>query len=180
MSASTNRNRWVMGLGVAVTAALALPALAETPATNNQNGLMTFPNVRVVDAPAPVKAAPVTDQGMRAAIDAETGRLRQVTADEAQQLTPKKPAKVALRGARTAAVESAATDEGQLLYGPGNAVGATLGEESMIYHVARKADEGIEMEEHTGKSNAEKVVQANAKQPAASEHTNKKEAAHAH
>ena len=58
--------------------------------------------------------------------------------------------------------ESATSDAGQIVYGPDNAVGMTLGEEAMIYQVARKTDEGLEVQEHTGIAAADRAVSGQA------------------
>lgn len=60
-------------------------ATQATPAVPNVNGLMTFPNVRVVNAPAPADQS-ATAQGQRAFIDPATGQLREPTPEEAAAL----------------------------------------------------------------------------------------------
>ncbi|HKE96721.1 MAG TPA: hypothetical protein VKB34_20595 [Povalibacter sp.] len=172
MAAQMNRSRWMVGLGLVVTASFTLPAVAEPPAassSSSSSGLMSFPNVRVVNAP-PAQAtkattAPAASEGMRAAIDPETGRLRQLTAEEAQALSPAaKKAAVSGVAARRATVssESTTTDAGQTLYGPGNAVGLTLGDEAQVYQVAHKTDQGLEITEHAGRKAAEAAISKNA------------------
>ncbi|MGH8863466.1 MAG: post-PEP-CTERM-1 domain-containing protein [Burkholderiales bacterium] len=69
----------------------------------DNNGLMTFPNVTVVDAPVTDTAAPaIGTAGMRAQKDRDTGQLRAPTAAEVQELdvlTPAVPeAPVEIRG----------------------------------------------------------------------------------
>lgn len=172
-----NRSRWMLGLGLVATASFTMPAVAEPPAAStSHNGLLTFPNVRVENAPlARQAAAKSTSQpeGMRAAVDPETGQLRPVTADEAKQLSAKPKAAVTLsaprRAAAAAADESPASDAGQILYGPNNAVGLTLGDDQMLYQVAHKTDEGLVIEEHAGVAAAARAVSA---------HTQKDEVQH--
>lgn len=158
-----NRSRWKLGLGLVATATFAMPAVAEPPAaTNSTSGLMTFPNVRVVNGPVAQPSAPsATGAGMRAAVDPQTGRLRQLTAEEAQTLSAPAKAKAALKDAtarRATTASESATDSGQTLYGPGNAVGVTLGDEAQVYQVARKGDEGLQIEEYTGKAAADRAA----------------------
>ena len=176
-----NRSRWLLGLGLVATASFTVPAVAEPPAAStSNNGLMTFPNVRVENAPlarqaAAKSASSAEGQGMRAAIDPETGQLRPLTADEAKQLSekPKIAAKTSTgaprRAAAAAAEESAASGAGQILYGPDNAVGLTLGDDQMLYQVVRKTEEGLVTEEYAGADAAARAVSA---------HTQKQEVQH--
>jgi hypothetical protein len=174
-SSQTYRSRWLRRLGAIAATSLIAPALAGPPAADDK-GLLILPNVRIVNAPiaAPKKAPVATSQGMRAAIDPETGRLRQVTAEDAAALAPAK-ARSAARGAqRTATAEP---EVGEMLYGPGNAIGVTLGEDAMVYQVAKKVDEGVELEEVYGEKAATRAVNA-ASKPASTQNM-QKEAAHA-
>lgn len=172
-----NRSRWMLGLGLVATASFTMPAVAEPPAAStSHNGLLTFPNVRVENAPLARQAAAKSASqaaGMRAGVDPETRQLREVTADEAKQLATKPKAAVTLsaprRAAAAAAEEAPASDAGQVLYGPDNAVGMTLGDDQMLYQVVRKTDEGLVIEEHAGADAAARAV---------STHTQKQEVQH--
>lgn len=163
-----NRSRWMLGLGLVATASFAVPALAEPPATSTSNGLMTFPNVRVENAPVAQQAAAKSksdgkSEGMRAAVDPATGQLRPVTADEAAQLSAKPKAQATLGAQRrtTAAAteESATSDAGQIMYGPDNAVGLTVGDDQMSYLVVRKTPEGLATKEFKGAKAAAQEVE---------------------
>src|SRR5262245_3204612 len=150
-----SRSRWIVGL--VATTGFAVPALAE---------LMTFPNVRVENAPIaqqPAAKSTAKAEGMRAAIDPETRQLRPVTADEAAQLSAKPKAQATLGSQRrtttAAAEESATSDAGQVLYGPDNAVGMILGDDQMLYQVVRKTDEGLVTGEYKGAEAAAREVE---------------------
>jgi hypothetical protein len=119
------------------TAAMAAQAADPTPVPV-QNGLMTFPNVRVVSVP-PSAATPVVAKtpgfqgGFKAFIDPATGELVQPTAEEAAALEAAAPATAAL----TLAPAQPATITG--LYG---AAGVVLDDSQMSYFVARRNSDG--------------------------------------
>jgi hypothetical protein len=96
------------------------------------NGLMTFPNVRVVNAPqlATAPARGTVQPGLRAYIDPATGMLRGPTDEELQQESAS-----ALRA--EAFVGPAA--DAQFVTASG-AIGVALGESSMMFSVVQKAD----------------------------------------
>jgi hypothetical protein len=125
--------------GVASMAAAAMVAHAADPTpVPVQNGLMTFPNVRVVAVPPPaatpsaVRTPPFLG-GFKAFIDPATGELVEPTAEEAAALEAAGQTQAALRQAAA----QPATITG--LYG---AVGIVLGESQMSYFVARRNSDG--------------------------------------
>lgn len=165
-----NRSRWSLGLGVVAAVSFTTLAVADSPpASSSTTGLMTFPNVRVENAPLarqePAKSASQAE-GLIAAIDPETRQLRPVTADEARQLSARPTIQTEPRTARRTAAatvdESAVSDAGQVVFGRDNAVGVKLGEEDMVYQVARKTDEGLVTEEYSGADAAARAVSADA------------------
>ena len=177
-SSQTYRSRWLWRLGAMAATSLIVPAALAGPPAADDKGLMTYPNVRVVNAPitTPAAASSAKSEGMRAAIDPETGRLRQVTAEDAAALTPSK-AKSAARGAQRTATATGEPEAGETIYGPGNAVGVTLGDDAMVYQVVTKSAEGLEVKEVNGKRAANHAVDAASPQ---SKQNSQKEAAHAH
>ena len=157
---------WAMGVALAWSAATAGTALAEspTPAADN-SGLMAFPNVRVVNAPAAAstKTPAANDNGVRAYIDPATRQLRPQTIEEAQQVAAESKTKLlaapkggALR--QSAAAQSTSDSGGELIYGPGITVGVLVGEEAMTYQVAHKRAAAVEVSEVTGKQAADHDV----------------------
>jgi hypothetical protein len=146
-----------LGLSLALAAGV---ALAEPPV--NHDRLQVFPHVRVENAPVPVDQTRSTakQQGMQVAVDSN-GKLRPVTAEEAQKLAALKGKAHADQRSlqRDAAGAKSDSDAGlRTIYGPGNTVGVMLGEESMVYQVIHKTDEGLEIREYTGKKAAERAV----------------------
>jgi hypothetical protein len=132
-----------IGLSLVASAGIATAGETATDAheQDRQSGLMSFPNVRVVNAP---KATPLsaTDKsaGVRVYIDPQTKQIREQTPEEAQA---EAKAATAARSATTRARSAtAANAEGTPIYGPGNAVGMILGEETMVYAVAHKQEQG--------------------------------------
>lgn len=122
---------------------LACQALAEPPtADSGNNGLMTFKHARVVNAPPVASEQPATTASeVRAYLDPETGELRAPTAEEARQLSNSATTATRL-SPRANSVATAATNEEQLIYGPGNTVGLVLGEESMVFQMAQVDADG--------------------------------------
>jgi hypothetical protein len=144
-----------IGLGLVASAGI---ATAGEPATDaheqdEPSGLMSFPNVRVVNAPN-AASQPAADKsaGVRVYIDPQNKQIREQTPEEAQA---EAKAATAARSARSA---TAANAEGTPVYGPGNAVGMILGEETMVYAVARKQEQGAAAWECVTGNEAAKVL----------------------
>jgi hypothetical protein len=168
-SANSTRARtklmgWTIGMALAATcSAEAADTSTQTgsPQTaTTQTGLMSFPNVRVVNAPI-AAAKPTVDKsaaGMRVYIDPKTKQIREQTPEEALQeakTATKAPTQSSARSAQSAAADAGGT----VLYGPGNAVGMTLGENAMVFEVAHKQAQGAATHECvTGKAAAEKAL----------------------
>lgn len=129
---------------------LAFQALAEPPAptASNDNGLMTFPNVSVVNAPIkaseqqPAASESAAAAGMRAYIS--NGQLYDGTAEDAAKLTNAARTRTGIATARTAASAATAepSEQPQIVYGPDNSMRIVLGEESMVFQVAHKNASG--------------------------------------
>lgn len=153
-----NLRRWISAMGVVLAAGAALPALADP--LPSKDGLLILPNVRVVNAPELAATAPKSvGQGMTAAVDS-SGKLRPLTSEEAQRLAPAK-AQSQLGAAserRAAAAAQSDTAAAETIYGPDNTVTVMLSDESLVYQVVRKTDEGLAIEEYTGKSAADRAV----------------------
>ena len=153
-----NLRRWISAAGLTLAAGVVLPALAEPPA--NKDGAMTFPNVSVVNAPAATVAEPKSgaDQGMTAAIDG-SGKLRPVTSEEARALSAKPKLRLNTRSLQRNDADATSDDGGlEVTYGDDGTMTITLTEEQMVYQVAQKTAEGAKVEEHTGKTAAERAV----------------------
>jgi hypothetical protein len=104
-------------------------ALANDESSPADNGLMVFPNVLVINAPAAdVSATTVGSAGMRAQKDRATGELRMPTAAEAAELDALTPA-----ADEEAVVARAA---------PGGGYVAELTSAHLSYSVVRKNEDG--------------------------------------
>jgi hypothetical protein len=158
-------------LGVGMTIAIT-SAYAETPksAADSQSlGIMTFPNVQVVNAPS-VDVAPkkqTNTEGLHAYIDRKTGKLRSVSIEERNKAGEEFAARQADKAKRSAArsTDSSAeavseNSEARTLYGPGGAVGVQLTEDHLVFQVAHKTDSGLVREEVTGKTAAEQALRS--------------------
>ncbi len=79
-----NQSPLYLAMIVALFAASVAGAADTAPTTSNQNGVMTFPNVRVVNAPHLATTAPAApaQRGLRAYIDPATGALRPASPEE--------------------------------------------------------------------------------------------------
>jgi hypothetical protein len=166
---------WAVGIGLSLAVST---ALADASKGAQPSGLMTFPNVQVINAPqaAPRAAAP-SDAGLRAYVDPESRRLRAQSIEEAKQIGEETKAKQLSRTQlRSRNAAAAATAEPQFIYGPDNTVGVELGEESMVFMVARKDHEGLDRMEVTGKRAAESALQSKSTDAARKD----KEVGHAH
>jgi hypothetical protein len=119
----------LLGAGAAGAADRASPA-------SSKDGLMTFPNVRVVNAPqlatAPVPQAP--QAGLRAYIDPETGQLRQPTQEE---LLAESQAGQLAKSLRQQSVQ-----QGTEFVTPSGAIGMYLDDSFMSYSVVQKTESG--------------------------------------
>lgn len=124
--------RWLTLAGLSVAAFAAHGGDAAT----GLNGAMTFLNVQVVNAPAPVASKALPAQGgMRAFVDPATGKLVQPSAEQAAALEAATPA----RPASSSRLRSLAPTE---IYPAQGGVGMTLDESTMSYSVARKGAGG--------------------------------------
>lgn len=133
---------------------LAAPACAaEGPATDSASGqaasgIMSFPHVRVINAPVAGagKAAqlPAQTPAMTAFIDPATGQLVQPTAEQAAALQAAAAAAAASRQAAktNGRARAMAVTQPTMLYGPDGSVGMTLDDSSASYAVARKDAKG--------------------------------------
>jgi hypothetical protein len=146
---------------------LASQALAEPPtATSNDNGLMTFKNVRVINAP-PVASEqkPAADApGMRAFVNPVTGELDDAaTPQEAKQLSN---AAARVRTLTNSGTTTASTDDSErLIYGPNNTVGLLLGEEDMVsVKVQVDAEGNLTQECVTGEDDAAHAAHGHTRQ----------------
>jgi hypothetical protein len=115
---------------------LACQALAEPPPAtpSNDNGLMTFKHVRVINAPSAAEHKPVADaSSMQAFIDPITRELRAPTAEEARQLSNVASARTRAGILTNNAATNASTDDSErLIYGPDNTVGLLLTDADMV------------------------------------------------
>jgi hypothetical protein len=131
-----------IGLGLVASAGIATAGETATDAhqQDERSGLMSFPNVRVVNAPS-ATSQPAADKsaGVRVYIDPRTKQIREQTPEEAQA---EAQAASAARSTTSARSATAVNAEGTPIYGPGNAVGMILGEETMVYAVAQKQEQG--------------------------------------
>ena len=174
-----HRSRFIslaVGAGIVLSMDSALADAATKNNSNASKGIMTFENVRVVNAPdvdvAPQKRAALggaKSEGLRAYID-PSRRLRPQTSEErnkiADDFAAKQSAKELTRSGRSQSQDAAlsmALDSNagtRTIYGPGNAVGVQLTEEHMVYQIAHKTDDGLVREELTGKSAAKQAVRS--------------------
>ncbi len=107
-----------------------------TPVVNHANGAMTFPNVRVVNAPelaTPAAAANVS--GRRIFIDPATGKPRPPTPEELAALRFEAQQAAALKSQAAAQIELRFHQES-------GAIGAHLGESHMVNSVVQKQADG--------------------------------------
>ena len=108
-------------IAVALLAFASAGAVAEDQkAATDNNGLMVFPNVTVVDAPAAAPTAPAAAAaGMRVQKDKDTGKLRVPTGEEVAELEAQAPTEPAAQvEVRTSAsgVKSARLNEAYMSY----------------------------------------------------------------
>ena len=124
-----------------IVALLGAGAADAAPVASGKDGLMMFPNVNVVSAPAPTahpeavtgpqSAAPAP--GLRAFIDPATGQLVQ---------EPTQAQIDELNAAQSARVGAQALDQPVVFTTPSGAHGARLGESQMVFSVVQKQESG--------------------------------------
>jgi len=119
----------MLGIGVASAADIA-------PAPAGPNGLITLPNVRVVNRPdlAAVPSKRVAQQGFKAYIDPATGMLRDPTEEELQQES--------LAGFQAESLARLLGSVDTQFVTSSGAIGLNLPESSMMFSVVQKADDG--------------------------------------
>lgn len=135
---SPSRGRWIARAGTLTAAVFAATAVHAQVTQPNDPGVMTFPNVRVINmTPATVKPMPGADSnaGMRAYLDPETGALTE------------NPTAAHLEDLDAAAANSRSLTKSFRVPAPafranGKAVGARLDESHLMYAMARRADDG--------------------------------------
>ena len=146
----------------------ALQALADPPApTVGNNGLMTFPNVRVENAPIPAKAtkakaaqpkmmAYMGPNGLQEQPSANSGTPTTADASAASRVRTLSTSKTATDG-----TSSALASEPDMIYGPDSAVGVKMTDESMVFQVARRGADGkVSQQCVTGETQAKKALQS--------------------
>lgn len=165
-------DRRIRRLSFAVGVSLALATgstFAETPkaAVTDSNGIMTFPNVRVVNAPeaaaqSTAKSAPA-QQGLKAYIDGNRNfrpRTETDAIEEANAAKAKVQAKSVNRSAaRNATLASEPAAEGEFI-AEGGSTGLNVGDEQSVFMVVKKTASGLVKSEHTGITAAEKSVKS--------------------
>jgi len=145
---------------------LACHALAEppAPAASNDNGLMTFPNVSVVNAPLdtseqkPAARDSVATPGVRAYMDSNGKLSSEPTAAEAAQLSNAARPRTGIATAKTgvtAANAEPSEQQPQLVHGPDNSMSIMLTDDTMVFQVAHKNATGeLTQQCVTGEDNA--------------------------
>jgi hypothetical protein len=141
LNETRNERSWrcLATAGIAVTSAAAMVAWAADPVPA-QNGLMTFPNVRVVSAPSlPANpgaiAAPESQGGFKAYIDPATGRFTKPSAEAAAALNAAAKAHAKQAGVKDAHKPLTFTS-------PHGGVGMRRDESHVNYLVARMNADG--------------------------------------
>ncbi len=143
------RTPWLVVASLAVFGPASV--FAAQPATAPVDGLMQFEHVRVVNAPIAATATQAPQAGMRAYIDAETGKLRGPTGEEMQAASAEQPAAQSRR-LRAAPLSAVITSEA-------GGVGMALDESFMQYAVVvRQADGSFGEVCVTGSDKADDVV----------------------
>ena len=142
-------------IGCTLGLILACQALAEPPSAAPSNGIMTFPNVRVVHAPPAMEQQPAADAAsVQAFIDPITGELTAATPEQAKQLSNAMAARARTRTLTSSSTTANSDESAQLIYGPGNTVGLRLGEEDMISLKAQVDSDGNLVQECVTESSA--------------------------
>ena len=107
---------------------------ADTATTvSSKDGLLTFPNVRVVNAPQ-LATTPAPQAGFKAYIDPVTGQLREPTQEDVLAESQAAQAAQALRRPTVPQETDFVT--------PSGAIGRTLDESTMVFSVVKKTDSG--------------------------------------
>jgi hypothetical protein len=110
---------------------------ATAPVVSHANGAMTFPNVRVVNAPelATSFTTPTGQSGRRIFVDPATGKPRPPTQEELGALR--------FEARKAAALKSHAAPQIELrFHRESGAIGAHLGESYMVNSVVQKQEDG--------------------------------------
>ena len=164
------RPRFAVASAVALTLALAgSSALAAD--VKAVDGILQFPNVRVINAPQAVQSVAAPQGGMRAYKDSATGELRGPTTEEMQAAAASSSN---LRRASTADA-SAGSGDGPSFAAAGGGVGVVLDDSSLQYAVmVRQADGSLEEICVTGRDAANEIV----KNPSAAKSVARKETSH--
>ncbi len=135
----------------ALAAGTASAQSTPAPQAAGNNGAMTFPNVRVINAPnayAVTQAAPGA-AGFRAYIDPDTGLLTEPSPEDV----------TALDAAMPAQTRKPARKAFSIVHLAGGGVAIRLDEQTMSYSIVRRADGGRLVEACvTGEDLAEKLV----------------------
>lgn len=161
-----NRLSWAVGVSLALATG---SVLAETPnaAEANPKGVMTFPNVRVVNAPVaqtPTKS-PVS-QGVKAYVDGNGNLREQTNEDRIAEAAPKVQAKTQVnalgRSVQRSATLSSEPSSGGEYPAEQGATAYDPGDEAAVYMVVKKTPNGLVKSEHTGQAAAEKAVRTKA------------------
>ena len=173
-SLRNDRRHRRLSLAVGVSLALAAGSvLADAPKASSapQPGILTFPNVKVINAPASTVASDnaakkaansaQSQQGLRAFVNPSNGQLREPTSEEAVEVADAGKAKSSARSvgarSRSAAVSTEATST-ETIYGPANAIGMEVGAEFEVYQVVHKTPKGLKAGEFQSKAAADKAV----------------------
>jgi len=163
MRIDPNKVRWC-AVGIVLTFC-ASAAIAETPKAAKPSGVMTFPHVTVVNAPAKpaTSNAAAGTAGARAYVDPVTGTLRAQTAEDRLQEAAAAKSRTALRAPSRAkttlgVASEASSTEPEMIYEADGSATAMLTDEQMVFQVARKGSSGLARTEVTGKKAAEKAV----------------------
>lgn len=126
---------------------LACQALAEPPAApaSNNNGIMTFPNVRVIHAPpAATEQKPAADaSSVKAFVDPDTGDLSEDTAQAAEQLSSATQARARTGLLTNSGATTASTAETEeLIYGPNGVTGLLLDDRDAVFQMVHLDADG--------------------------------------
>ncbi len=132
------RGRWITCAGAIAATALAAAAVHAQVTQPNDPGVMSFPNVRVINkTPAADQASPGAplSSGMRAYMDPETGALT-------ENPTPAHLEDLEVRETTGQIFGKKASGPAPTFRTSGGAIRATLGDSFLMYSVARRAGDG--------------------------------------
>jgi hypothetical protein len=134
---------WAIGVSLSLSAGAALADAPKAASASQTPGLLSFPNVKVVNVP-PANDQPVSavkSEGVRA-YTTDFGTLRAQTIEEA-----------------AAASAAPAADEAvEVTYRADGKISVKLNDSHSVYQVAHKQDGKIVVEEATGKAEADKLT----------------------